>query len=76
MIHPVPDHQDLTCQHIEWMGEDLAHCPGVGEWKCLLQKVTYGDLLYGGCNENTDYEPCNHHNHEECPIYLKQKNQR
>lgn len=68
--HPPRENQDASCPHIEWMGEDLVHCPEIGEWKCMLQVYTYGDLLHGGGSENTDYRPCNHPNHERCSLYL------
>ncbi len=69
-IHPVPAHQDSRCPFIEWMGEDLTHCLGVGEWKCKLQEYKYGDLLYGGWDENTDYRACNCSEHRACYIYF------
>ncbi|MBU3913302.1 MAG: hypothetical protein KKB21_03070 [Nanoarchaeota archaeon] len=76
VIHPIPISQDGTCLHIEWMGEDLVHCPGVGEWKCKLQENNYGDLLYGGGSENLDYKPCNHPNHGDCQVYLAEMRKR
>lgn len=71
LMHPIPEEQDGSCPRIEWMGEDLGHCPGVGEWKCQLQEFRYGDLLYGGGDECKDYKPCNSSNHQSCPHYLK-----
>ena len=68
LLHPNPN-VDLNCPVIEWMGEDLTQCPGVGEWKCKLQDYKYGDLLHGGGNENTDYYACDCKNHNSCPIY-------
>ena len=69
-IHHTKEDQDASCPHIQWMGEDLVHCPGVGEWKCMLQDYQYGDLLYGGGSENTDYRSCNHPDHNRCSVYL------
>lgn len=70
-IHPTRGNQDASCPHIEWMGEDLGHCPGIGEWKCMLQSYQYGDLLHGGGSENTDYRSCNHPDHNKCSVYLE-----
>ncbi len=70
LLHPIPPNQDGTCPHIKWMGEDLVHCPGVGEWKCKIQEDRYGDLLYGGGYENLDYKPCSNPNHKRCSFYL------
>lgn len=67
VVHPVPAGQDGSCPHIEWMGEDLVHCPGVGEWKCQEQKYEYGDYGSGG---NFDYRACNSADYTACPIYL------
>jgi hypothetical protein len=72
-LHPIPKNQDGNCPHIVWMGEDLTQCPGIGEWKCMLQDDSYGDLLCGGGKENLDYKPCNHSNHNECHFYIKNK---
>ena len=69
LLHPVTQGQDSSCPDIEWMGEDLGQCPGVGEWKCMNQEDKYGDLLCGGGSENLDYKPCNCANHDECPVY-------
>ena len=71
VVHHARDNQDPNCPHIQWRGEDLVHCPGVGELKCMLQKETWGDLLYGGGSENTDYLDCNHPEHGKCSVYLK-----
>jgi len=65
-----PQVHDRACPFIEWMGEDLAQCPGVGEWKCKIQEYHYGDLLAGGGSENTDYQPCRCSNHNACKFYL------
>ncbi len=67
-IHPVLETQDANCPYIKWLGEDLNHCPGVGEYKCMEQKYEYGEYGYGG---NFDYQPCNSPNHATCPVYLK-----
>lgn len=71
--HPSRENQDTTCPDIQWMGEDLVHCPGIGEWKCMLRDYQYGDLLYGGGSENTDYRSCDHPNHNKCSVYLEHK---
>ena len=71
VFHPAEKNQDVKCPHIQWRGEDLNHCPGVGEWKCMFQDYQYGDLLHGGGSENTDYLACNHPNHEKCSVYLE-----
>ena len=68
LLHPIPKNQDGNCPKIEWMG--LGHGSGVGEWKCLLQTETYGDLSRGGGSENLDYLPCNNSDYNKCPIYL------
>ena len=73
LLHSVGQNQDGTCPKIEWMGEDLTHCPGIGEWKCKLQEERYGDLLYGGGNENLDYKPCNCLDHTKCVVYNREK---
>lgn len=69
-LHPTSN-QDIRCPHIEWMGEDLVHCPGVGEWKCRLQQYKYGDQ-YG--DSNTDYKVCSSASHKSCQYYLAQQN--
>ena len=69
LLHHPKQSQDTNCPDIEWMGEDLTHCSGVGEWKCKLQDDSYGDLLYGGGSENKDYKPCNCSDHNNCSIY-------
>ena len=73
VFHPVPKTQDGTCPHIEWMGEDLTHCPGVGEYKCKLQKESIGDQ-YG--ISGFDYKPCNASDHKVCPLYLATQQQK
>ncbi len=67
LVHPIPSTQDGTCPHIQWMGEDLVHCPGEGEYKCQLQKYEYGEYGSGG---NFDYHPCNATDHTTCPFYI------
>ena len=47
LLHDNPKKADLSCEHAQWMGEDLNHCPGVGEWKCMLQKYGYASDQYG-----------------------------
>ena len=69
ILHPVGPNQDINCPKIEWMGEDLTHCPGIGEWKCNLQSERYGDVSNGGGYENIDYKPCNCSNYEKCEFY-------
>src|SRR3989344_441867 len=71
VIHPTRDDQDTNCPQSQWMGEDLNHCPGVGEWKCMLQDYQWGDLLCGGGSENTDYRACNHPEHGKRSVYLE-----
>lgn len=71
ILHPVPETQDKNCPAIEWMGYDLVHVPGIGEWKCRLQEYQWGDLLYGSGSENTDYRACNNKDHNTCPYFLK-----
>ena len=66
-VHPVPPAQDGGCPHIKWLGEDLVHCPGIGEWKCMQQQYEYGEYGYGG---NFDYRECNAANHNTCLVYL------
>ena len=60
---------DIACPHSTWMGEDLTHCPGVGEWKCLLQKYGYASDQYG--IDSVDYRACNAPDHAKCAIYLE-----
>jgi len=69
LLYPMPANQDSRCLHIEWMG--WGHGSGMGEWKCVLQDYTHGDLLYGGGSENTDHKPCNCSDHNSCDVYKK-----
>ncbi|MCA9478269.1 MAG: hypothetical protein KC535_03930 [Nanoarchaeota archaeon] len=68
VLHPVPKHQDGRCPFIKWMGEDLMHCPGIGEYKCRISTYNYGEY-----NQNQDYNPCISNKHEECERYVKQQ---
>jgi len=61
IFHPIPKTQDGDCPHIRWMGEDLIHCPGIGEYKCMLQNYTHGEY-----DQNLDYQACNNTNHQKC----------
>ncbi|MBU0470297.1 MAG: hypothetical protein KKA62_03585 [Nanoarchaeota archaeon] len=74
LLHPARNNQDLNCPEIQWMGTDLIHCPGIGEWKCKLKTEIYGDLLCGGGYENLDYKPCNCSNYQICKVYNKHHN--
>jgi hypothetical protein len=67
-FQPVPEHQDGDCPHIEWMGEDLNHCPGVGEYKCRIRTYRYGEY-----DQNMDYCPCVSDNYKTCWAYLERK---
>ena len=62
--HPTKG-QDTDCPKIEWMGEDLNHCPGIGEWKCKLQE----DI--DPWDHTKDYKKCNCSDYKKCPVYLK-----
>jgi len=64
-IHPVPKTQDGNCPHISWMGYDLGQCPGIGDWKCMIQQVACGE--FGEC---VDYNNCSNPSHGSCPVYL------
>jgi hypothetical protein len=66
LFHPVPEHQDAACPEIKWMGEDLGHCPGIGEHKCLLQGYHHGEY-----DQNQDYHACNNSDHNACAFYLR-----
>ena len=70
LLHPTSN-QDIHCPHIKWMGEDLVHCPGIGEWKCLLQRFEYGDQY--GVAHNIDYKACNSPSHKSCQYFLAQE---
>jgi hypothetical protein len=72
LIHGMdnPHSADLSCPHSEWMGEDLAHCPGIGEWKCKLQEYWYASDQYG--IDSMDYRACNIKEHNQCEVYNKQ----
>ncbi|MGV8086477.1 MAG: hypothetical protein ACP5N1_02510 [Candidatus Woesearchaeota archaeon] len=59
---------DIFCEYAKWMGEDLNHCPGIGEWKCNLQKYYYASDQYG--YDSMDYKACNNNDHTQCKIYL------
>jgi len=61
------EHNDLNCPHHVWMGEDLTHCSGVGEWKCKLQEYYYASDQYG--LDSKDYKQCSFKNHSECELY-------
>jgi len=69
LIHGIdnPRNADLSCPHNEWMGEDLNHCLGIGEWKCILQKYGYASDQYG--IDSIDYRACNIKNFSECDFY-------
>ena len=67
-----PGNADLFCPYIEWMGEDLGHCPGVGEWKCKLQRYEYASDQYGV--DSVDYRACAWADHTTCGgVYSKKK---
>jgi len=68
LLHPAGKNQDVTCPQIEWMGEDLVHCPGIGEWKCKLQQHDCGGDQYG-YSPQIDYRPCNYKDHKMCSLY-------
>lgn len=68
LLHPAEKNQDINCPHIEWMGEDLVHCPGVGEWKCKLRSYDCGGDQYG-YSPQIDYRSCNCKDHEACSFY-------
>ena len=70
VIHPRPKTQDGKCPYISWMGDDLVHCPGMGEWKCKKQEVSCGE--YGEC---TDYNSCSHEDYNSCPVYFDSQKQ-
>ena len=59
---------DLSCPYHTWMGEDLNHCPGIGEWKCKLQEYWYASDQYG--LDSKDYRNCNIKNHKDCKLYI------
>lgn len=64
LLHPVPKRQNGNCPYIEWMGYDLGHCPGVGEYKCKLS--TY---VHGKYDQNFSYDACNSKDYNECFRY-------
>ncbi|MBI2662063.1 hypothetical protein HYX11_01245 [Candidatus Woesearchaeota archaeon] len=67
LAYPVPITQDANCPQIEWMGEDLVHCPGVGEYKCKAQR--FEDLgEYGGIS--IDYMVCKVRDHTTYQFYI------
>ena len=70
LIHGVDNRYgaDLSCPFTEWMGEDLVHCPGFGEWKCNLQEYRYAGDQYG--LDSKDYRACKVIDHSVCHIYL------
>ena len=68
LFHPVKKTQDGRCEYISWMGEDLIHCPGIGEWKCLLRKYSFISDQYG--MKSGDFLECNCRNHLNCKYYL------
>jgi hypothetical protein len=57
LTHRLGHNQDGRCKYIEWMGEDLNHCPGIGEWKCKLRGYRYASDQYG--IDSYDYLECN-----------------
>jgi hypothetical protein len=61
------DNSDLNCPFNTWMGYDLIHCPGIGEWKCLLKKYYYASDQYG--YDSIDYNFCNVDNYKTCKLY-------
>lgn len=67
LVHPVPNEQDGSCPSIEWIGDDLVHCPGIGEYKCREQKFE-DPGEYGGIS--IDYRKCNASDHTTCPFYI------
>ena len=66
LLHPAKG-QDTDCPNIAWMGYDLCHCPGYGDWKCESQKVI--DKWRG----TTGYNACNCSDYKKCPVYLKKE---
>ncbi len=63
-----PSKADLYCPYINWMGEDLNHCPGIGEWKCSLQEYWYASDQYG--LDSKDYKNCNVNDYLKCELYI------
>lgn len=62
-----PNNASISCPYAEWMGDDLVHVPGVGEWKCKLQKYYYASDQYG--IDSSDYGPCMIKDHTACNLY-------
>jgi hypothetical protein len=65
-----PHGADLSCEHAEWIGDDLIHCPGIGEWKCRLQEYWYASDQYG--IDSKDYRACNSKDHTNCEEYASE----
>ena len=64
-----PLNADIHCEHAEWKGYDLTHCPGIGEWKCALQGSPQAGDQYGV--DHFDYISCAVADHNRCEIYKK-----
>jgi hypothetical protein len=71
LVHKLKKNQDGRCEYIEWMGYDLNHCPGIGEWKCKLSGH-FEPAEYGG--REFDYNECNCRDFNMCERYLKSTN--
>lgn len=67
-----PHGADIRCEHSQWMGEDLNHCHGIGEWKCMLKGYAYASDQYG--IDSYDYMRCSGKDFNNCETYNKNIN--
>ena len=67
LLHPDSQkkEQDINCPKILWQG--LGHGSGIGNWCCVLNSQKYGDVLYGGGQENSEILPCDYSDFQNCP---------
>jgi len=66
LLHPdsIERNQDVSCPKIFW--NEFGYGSGIGEWTCLLNPYTYGDIFCSHDIENTDYLPCDCKNFNNC----------